>query len=51
MSHDRVRALISEAPEVTAWDVLPQPAPLPDGLPPVDAFSSEFLPAPIGDWV
>src|SRR5271170_4379268 len=51
MSHDRVRALISEAPEVTAWDLWPQPAPLPDVLPPVDPFSSELLPTSIGPWV
>ena len=43
------RALIAEAPELSAeW---PEPISLPDGLPPVDAFSSEFLPASVSPWV
>jgi len=49
MSLKQVRVLIAEAPEVSAeW---PEPISLPDGLPAVDAFSSEFLPASISPWV
>src|SRR3984885_6175831 len=49
MSLEQVRVLIAEAPEVSAeW---PEPISLPDGLPAVDAFSSEFLPASISPWV
>ena len=51
MSHNQVRALIAEAPELSVSAVWPEPTSLPDGLPPVDPFSSEFLPAPIGPWV
>jgi putative DNA primase/helicase len=51
MSHDHVRALIDEAPEVTGHDAWPEPIPLPDGLAPVDAFSFEFLPASVGAWI
>jgi hypothetical protein len=49
MSLEQVRVLIAEAPELSAeW---PEPISLPDGLPAVDAFSSEFLPASVSPWV
>jgi putative DNA primase/helicase len=53
---DRVRDCLgsraSEPPKAkVSEDEWPEPKPLPDGLPPVDAFSSEFLPAKLAPWV
>src|SRR5262245_12242054 len=42
------REKINDAPQAEDW---PEPKPLPNGLPKVDAFADEFLPNRLAPWV
>ena len=46
-----VKACIEAEQNARAREAWPEPSPLPDGLPPVQAFDAELLPLALRDWV